>query len=170
MGKYVSRWNHSREINADGKIMSENNDKKWGAALSIAGRLYSSTQDNLRFVLSYGDVLGRYLSFNAFNDATIGNTGKVNLTEILGGNIAYQHWWTKSLRSSLVLGAAYADQDTSTSPATINKTFASSHINLLWNPIQKITLGLEWLHGYRELENGNDGHMDRVQFSAIYKF
>ena len=159
-----------REINADGKVISEDNDKKWGAALNIAGRLHLSTQDNLRFVLSYGDVLGRYLSFNAFNDATISNTGKVNLTEILGGSIAYQHWWAKSLRSSLVFGATYADQDTSTSPATNNKIFASSHINLLWSPIQKMTLGLEWLHGYRELNNGNDGHLDRLQFSAIYKF
>jgi DcaP outer membrane protein len=159
-----------REINADGKIMPANDDRQWGAALSMAGQLYLSIQDNLRFALSYGDVLGRYLSFNAFNDASIDNTGRINLTEILGGHIAYQHWWTRSLRSSLAIGAAYANQDTNTSPATINKIFASSHINLLWSPVHKMTLGLEWLHGYRELNNGNHGHLDRLQLSAIYKF
>lgn len=159
-----------REINTDGTIVSGINDKQWGAAFSIAGRLYIASQDNLRFALSYGNVLGRYASFNAFNDATIANTGKINLTEIIGSHLAYQYWWTPTLRSSLTVGAAYADQDTSTVPTTINKLFASSHLNLMWSPIRKMTLGLEWLHGYRELENGNDGHMDRLQFSAIYKF
>ncbi len=159
-----------REINADRKIVTGINDKQWGTAFSIAGRLYTSSQDNLRFTFSYGNALGRYASFNAFNDATFDNLGKINLTEIVGGHLAYQHWWTTTLRSSLVVGTAYANQDTSTVPVTINKIFASSHLNLLWSPIRKMTLGLEWLHGYRGLENGNDGHMDRLQFSAVYKF
>jgi DcaP outer membrane protein len=159
-----------REINADNKMMSGNNDRQWGTAVSIAGRLYLSTQDNLRFAFSYGDALGRYTSFNAFNDATIDNAGRINLTEILSVNLAFQHWWTNTLRSSLAVGAAYADQDTSIVPNTVNKIFASSHVNLMWSPIIKMTLGLEWLHGYRELENNNDGHLDRLQFSAVYKF
>jgi len=159
-----------REINADGTIVSGINDKQWGAAFTIAGQLYIAAQDNLRFALSYGNALGRYASFNAFNDATVDINGKINLTEIIGSHLAYQHWWTRTLRSSLAIGAAYANQDTSTAPMTINKLFASSHLNLLWSPVRKMTLGLEWLHGYRELENGNDGHMDRLQFSAIYKF
>jgi DcaP outer membrane protein len=159
-----------REINADGQIVTGSNDRQWGAAFSAAGRLYIASQDNLRFAFSYGNVLGRYASFNAFNDATIDNTGKINLTEIVASHLSYQHWWTKSLRSTLAVGAAYADQDTSVVPATINKLFASSHINLLWSPIRKMTLGLEWLHAYRELEDGNDGHLDRLQLSAIYKF
>jgi outer membrane DcaP-like protein len=159
-----------RDINADGQVITGTNDRQWGAAFSIAGRLYTSSQDNLRFAFSYGNALGRYASFNAFNDMIIDNNGKINLTEIIGTHLAYQHWWTTSLRSSLAVGAAYADQGISTVPATINKVFASSHINLLWSPIRKMTLGLEWLHGYRELENGNDGHLDRLQFSAIYKF
>lgn len=159
-----------REINTDGTIVTGINDRQWGAAFSIAGRLYTSSQDNLRFALSYGNTLGRYASFNAFNDATIVNTGKINLSEIIGAHLAYQHWWTSTLRSSLAVGAAYAGQDTSTAATTINKMFVSSHLNLLWSPIRKMTLGLEWLHGYRELENGNDGQMDRLQFSAIYKF
>ncbi len=159
-----------REINGDGKIVAGSNDKQWGAAISISGRLFISSQNNLRFALSYGNALGKYASSNAFNDATIDNAGKINLTEIIGFHLAYQHWWTSTLRSSLAIGAAYADQDTSTAAMTINKMFASSHLNLMWSPLRKMTLGFEWLHGYRELENGNDGHMDRLQFSAIYKF
>lgn len=159
-----------REINADNRMMTSSNDKQWATAFSVAGRYYLPKQDNLRFSFSYGNALGRYMSFNAFNDATIDNAGRVNLTEILSAHLAYQHWWTATLRSSWAVGAAYANQDTSTVPATVNKIFASSHINLLWSPIRKMTLGLEWLHGYRELENNDDGHLNRLQFSAVYKF
>ena len=159
-----------REINADGKIITGRNDTKWGAAISVAGRVYLSSQDNLRFSLSYGNILGRYASSNAFNDATINNVAGINLSEIFGAHLAYQHWWTDTLRSSLVIGAACADQDTSVAPNSVNKLFASSHLNLLWNPMHKMTVGLEWLHGYRELENDNNGHLDRIQFSAVYKF
>ena len=102
--------------------------------------------------------------------AAIDNTGKINLIEILGGHIAYQHWWTSTLRSSWAIGAGHANQDSSTAPLTINKVFTSSHVNLLWSPIRKLTLGMEWLHGYRELTNGDDGHLDRIQFSVVYKF
>jgi len=159
-----------REINPDSKIVAGNNDQQWGAAFSIAGRAYTSSQNNLRFAISYGNTLGRYFSSNAFNDATIDNNGEINLTEIIGAHIAFQHWWTSTLRSSLAIGAAYADHDTSAVTTAISKLFASSHLNLMWSPIRKMTLGMEWLHGYRELENGNDGHLDRLQFSAIYKF
>ena len=127
-------------------------------------------QDNLRFTLSYGNALGRYVSYNAFNDAVMDNTGKTNLTEILAGHISYQHWWRSTLRSSFVLGGAYANHDTNKTVNSVNKYFASSMINLLWSPTVKATLGVEWLHAYRELENGQDGNIDRIQLSAIYKF
>lgn len=159
-----------RAINADGRMMTGIDDTKWGGAISIAGRILLPRQDNLRFSLSYGNVLGRYLSSNAFDDATIDNSGDINLTEIIGGYVAYQHWWTDKLRSSVVLGGAYANQDTRIVPSTVDKIFASSNINLIWSPTLKSSIGLEWLHGYRELDNGDSGKIDRIQFSAIYKF
>ena len=156
-----------REINANNRMLTGINDKQWGAAFSLSGRLYLPGQDNLRFALSYGDALGRYISFN---DAAIDNAGRINLTEILSTHLTYQHWWTATLRSSLAVAVAYADQDTSIIPTTVNKIFASSHVNLLWSPTLKMTLGMEWLHGYRELENGQNGNIDRLQLSAVYKF
>jgi outer membrane DcaP-like protein len=159
-----------REINADGKMMTAIDDTKWGGAISVAGRVLLPNQDNLRFTFSYGNALGRYLSFNAFDDATINNTGDINLTEITSGYVAYQHWWTKKLRSSFIIGVAHANQDTGKVPANVDKLFASSNINLMWSPTLKSSIGLEWLHGYRELENGDNGKIDRLQFSAIYKF
>ena len=53
--KFTDTWGNLtiaaivREINADGKISSGINDRQWGAAFSIAGRRYTSSQNNLRF-------------------------------------------------------------------------------------------------------------------------
>ena len=160
----------AREINTDGKVVFGIDENRWGGAVSTAGRYYLNDQDNLRFTFSYGNALGRYMSFNAFNDAVMDNTGKTNLTEIVSGYLAYQHWWNDKLRSSFVFGAAYANQDTDKAPLSINKYFASSHINLMWSPSLESTVGIEWLHGYRERYDEQNNNLDRIQLTAIYKF
>lgn len=152
------------------RIVDTGNDIKWSGAFNIAGRYYLFRQNNLRFSVSYGNALGRYLSSNAFNDATIDASGDINPIEIFSGYLAYQHWWTNELRSSIILGMARANQDTGTVPVTANRQFASSHVNLLWSPALNATIGIEWIHGYRELENGDDGNLNRLQLTAVYKF
>ena len=159
-----------REIRAKNKIVKGVEEHEWGGAINAAGRIFLFRRDNLRFSFSWGNTLGRYLSFNAFDDAAIDNTGRISLTTIAGGYVAYQHWWTATWRSSLIIGMAHADQNTRIVPETDSKFFASSHANLLWSPVQDLTVGIEWLHGYRRLENGQSGNLDRLQFSAVYKF
>ncbi|HSR63831.1 MAG TPA: DcaP family trimeric outer membrane transporter [Gammaproteobacteria bacterium] len=158
-----------RRLQAE-RIVDTGNDIKWSGAFNIAGRYYLFRQNNLRFSVSYGNALGRYLSSNAFNDATIDASGDINPIEIFSGYLAYQHWWTNELRSSIILGMARANQDTGAVPVTANRQFASSHINLLWSPTLNATIGIEWIHGYRELENGDDGNLNRLQLTAVYKF
>ena len=159
-----------REIRANNKIVNGIDDSEWGGAASVAGRIFLYKQDNLRFSASYGNALGRYMSFNSFDDAAIDNSGQIDLTEIVSAYTAYQHWWTANLRSSFIVGFASANQESGIVPGTVNEKFASTFVNLLWSPASDLTLGLEWLHGYRELENGQEGDLDRLQFSVVYKF
>jgi hypothetical protein len=159
-----------RQINPDDKIINVENEKKWGGGISVAGRMLLPEQDNLRFTLSYGNAIARYVSFNTFDDATINNNGNVNLTEITSAYVAYQHWWSQSLRSSFIIGAACANQDTSTVPDTVDQIFASTQANLIWSPDSKSSIGFEWTYAYREIENGSNGQLNRLQLSAIYKF
>lgn len=160
----------TRGIRSDGVVPGGKDDTQWGAAVSVAGRLYINASDNLRFSASYGNVLGRYLSFNAFDDGVVADNGRINLTEMFGGYLAYQHWWTDQLRSSLVAGYARADHDLSVAPDSVDKQFYSTHLNLIWSPVLNTSLGIEWLHTFRELEDGRDGNIDRLQLTAIYKF
>ena len=159
-----------RQINHNGSITNGADEREWGAAFSVAGRVFLRQQDNLRFMVSFGSVLGRYMSYGAFSDAVITSSGNINLNEIVSGFAAYQHWWTSRLRSSVIIGGAYANVDTANTVSSVDKYLASTTMNLLWSPYTSTTLGLEWLHGYRKQYDGRDGYIDRLQFSFIYKY
>ena len=52
----------------------------------------------------------------------------------------------------------------------VNKKAASISANLLYSPVPELTFGVELMHAIREFEDGTDGSMDRLQFSARYNF
>jgi len=158
-----------REIRSDGAVPGKRADSNWGGAISSAGRITLGGQDNLRFNLAYGNALGRYLSFNAYDDGVIDSNGRISLTSIVGGYLAWQHWWTNDLRSNAAVGYAHADQSR-VDPASNNENFYSTHLNLLWSPSLNSSVGIEWLHAYRELVDGSDGEIDRIQITSSYKF
>ena len=159
-----------REIRSDGAVVAGVADSAWGGAVSASGRIRLAGQDNLRFNLAYGNALGRYLSYNAFDDGIIDRNGRISLNRVGGGYIAYQHWWTDTLRSTAGVGFGHADYSAMLAPGSANKNFYSTTLNLIWNPGLNTSIGLEWLHGFRELEDGREGHLDRLQLTSMYKF
>lgn len=141
---------------------------EWNSAISLAGKINTFGSDNIRFMLGYGDALGRYATNNFFADAIANSRGEFDSLTSYSGMLAYQHWWNKSWRSSLVYGVAYADQ-----PAfarTANQQTQSLHANLLWSPMSQTTIGLEYIYGNRELVNGQNGELQRLQFSTRFNF
>ena len=159
-----------REIRSDSAVVTGVADSAWGGAVSASGRIRMAGQDNLRFNLAYGNALGRYLSYNAFDDGIIDRNGRISLNRVSGGYVVYQHWWSDTLRSNAGVGFGHADYTDTLAPGNANKNFYSTNLNLIWNPGLNTSIGLEWLHGYRELQDGRDGHLDRIQLTSMYKF
>jgi len=52
----------------------------------------------------------------------------------------------------------------------VNKEHYSVHVNLLFDPIPKMTIGAEFMYASRELESGIDGDMTRFIVSAKYAY
>jgi hypothetical protein len=155
-----------RELRIDNDIAD---DSTYGGAVSVAGVVPTFGKDDFRFMLNYGNALGRYMWSN-FEDAYIDEDGDLEALEQWGGFLAYRHFWLDNLRSSLVYAYAEADNDTGEVGDEVNKRFQSLHLNLVWSPVSQVNLGLEYLRGERELENGDDGDLNRFQFSAQYLF
>lgn len=126
-----------------------------------------------RFQINYGNAIGRY-QYTLFGDGILKPDKTLDTLTQWGGFVAYRHFWMEGLRSNIVYSYGEADNDmdifTSTAAGVINKNIQTGHFNLIWSPVPKIDLGLEYIYGYREVENGQDGTLNHIQFGAQYNF
>ncbi|TAN70597.1 MAG: porin [Methylobacter sp.] len=141
----------------------------WGGALSLAGKINTVGMDNLRFMLNYGNAIGRYATFNTFGDAVLDANGQMQLVKVYSGTLAYQHWWDKTWRSTLAYGFVSSDQPVFIGGETTRQA-QSVNANLLWSPISQATIGLEYIYALRERTDGQTGDLNRVQFSTRFNF
>ena len=141
----------------------------WGGAVSLAGKINTYGLDNVRFMLSYGDVLGRYATLFTFEDATLDARGQMQLVNTYSAMLAYQHWWNSTWRSTFAYGFAQADQPTFVT-GNITRQAQSLHANLLWSPTLTTTFGLEYIYATRRTVNDETGDLNRVIFSSRFNF
>lgn len=138
-------------------------------ALSASSNINLGESDNLKFRAAYGNGLGRYIYDIATSaKGAAYNNGTLDLQDGYAGYAAYQHKWTDDLRSTLMGGYASMDNETALIGNAQNKSIWSGHANLIWQPVKQYKVGVEYMHGERELDNGSDGKLDRVQASFIY--
>jgi len=48
------------------------------------------------------------------------------------------------------------------------KSYQSGHLNLIYSPTARFSIGGELIYGSKELENGNDGTLNRFLMSIKY--
>jgi hypothetical protein len=148
------------------------NDDQFGYALSLAGK-WIFGQDDLRFMFNYGDAIGRYMGLNAFNDGYVEANGDIDTFDQCGATLAYRHFWSPKWRSTLSISMAGADNPGTNDFAGANglaEEYQSVHANLNWLRAPKLSLGGEILYATKELEDGRDGDMSRVQLAVKYAF
>lgn len=157
----------ARNIRIDSAAAPAAVEDKWGGGLAVSGVIPIS-RDDVRFVVYAGNGIGRYTS--AFNvDGVLDSAGSLSLPDVVGGNVAYRHFWNPSLRSTLALAASRADNPSGTIGG-VNKSNNSIHANLIWTPWKAVDVGAELIHAKREVESGATGSLNRVQLSAKYEF
>jgi hypothetical protein len=144
-------------------------EQAWGGAVSVAGKINAFEQDNIRFMLNYGNVLGRYAASSTFEDAAVNITGELQLVNLVTAMFSYQHFWSKNWRSTAAYGFAYADQPAFVG-GSMTKQVQSVHANLLWSPVSQTTFGAEYIYMHRDALDKRDGDVQRIQFSARYNF
>ncbi|MGR9108253.1 MAG: DcaP family trimeric outer membrane transporter [Gammaproteobacteria bacterium] len=171
---YIPDWGSLSIAGLARQIRISNSEQRaaaeaWGGAFSLAGKIRTAGLDNFRFMLSYGSGLGRYVSYNLFNDAALSPSGHLNLVKVFGGFAAYQHWWNPKWRSTVAYGFARADYP-GFAAQSVSRQAQSVHVNLLWSPLMQTTFGLEYIYAVRELLNGQQGDLQRVQFSTRFNF
>jgi hypothetical protein len=80
-----------------------------------------------------------------------------------------QHFWSGRYRSSIVYSFVQV-QNTLAQPGTVYHQGNYTAGNLIWNPFGSLTVGTEFLYGWRVNRDGSSGNAPRIQFSAKYNF
>ena len=144
-------------------------DHTTGYGLSVSGKFTIGSRDDLRFMVSAGSGLGRYVAINTINGAAVDADGNLEAIDLSSAMLSYRHLWNDKWRSNFILSSLAGDHDADIIDETaVTKATQSVHANLLYSPVAKITLGVEVMYAKRELENDADGTMNRIQFSAKY--
>lgn len=149
-------------------------DTAYGYGLSLSG-VWQLGEDDLRFMFSYGDAMGRYLGLNAFDDAYVGSdgSGAIETFDQWGAYAAYRHRWSPSWRSSVSVSAMRADNPSVRNflrAEDLARAYHSVHANLFYTAAPGLLLGGELLYADRELEGGRKGDMLRLQMALRYVF
>ena len=174
----VVRYNHNadwghfsiaglgRQLGIDGPAGT---DRELAWALSLSGK-FDIGRNDLRWMLSGGPGIGRYLGLNTANEAVLDSHGNLNAIDAYGGFVSYRHLWSDQWRSNFTLSAFRADNDTDLTGMNVTQSADSAHVNLIYQATPHLRFGMEYIHARREVESGASGNMNRLQFSTILGF
>lgn len=167
-------WGHFR-VNGVVRELSTYNaatgadDSETGYGVGVSG-MFKIGKDDLKYSVNYGEGSARYSGLNGAKDTTLNTQGDLETTEVTNYYAAYRHWWSEKWRSSLIYSAMSADYDTFANSSTRVDSIESLAVNLMYSPVPGVTFGGMYITAEREVENGDKGDMDRVQFSFTYSF
>jgi hypothetical protein len=128
-----------------------------------------SPKDDFTFQFEGGTGLGGYINTSTnvaletnFAAMTTGLTTGAHpasavfarLVPSEGAEIGYVHWWTDTLRSNFNYGINHQNGLSAAilgpaEAAAANTRLQTAHVNLMWDPISFVTLGIEWMWGRR---------------------
>jgi hypothetical protein len=144
-------------------------------ALNSSGMyLFPGERNRITWYLNLGDGIGRYLEGGKNQGASITPNGKLDAQFGYGGFMTYKHWWTDTLSSNLDFGMGVYDLNRyDVNPyedPEANRHLYSSHVNVIWTPIEQLEFGLEYVWGRRVVYDGRVGEINRLQINSIFNF
>jgi len=139
-----------------------------GLGLSVFGKLPMGS-DDVRFALTVGEGVSRYLALNEDNDAVLDENAAIMPVRSVAGYVAYRHLFSPQLRSTVFF--ARGDYDNSALGGLLQTKMSQSlHFNLFYSPLPKWDVGAEVFYAERELESGARGNLWRLHTTVKYAF
>lgn len=141
-----------------------------GAALSVSGKFNLGAADDLRYQVSGGQGIGRYMALGLAPDTVADAQGRLHAQDGYGGWVAWRHLFSPQLRGNLYYAVALLDNDVRYTGDGVTERSQSWHANLIYSPFPKLDLGAELTWGRRDLEDDRSGDLKRIQTSVKYSF
>ncbi|MEM1150843.1 MAG: DcaP family trimeric outer membrane transporter [Pseudomonadota bacterium] len=155
-----------RQLRAD---FGPTEEEVFGWGLSTAGRVNVGTGGDIRFNLTAGEGLGRYIGLAASRATALDPGGELEAIPSYGGLIAFRQPFGETARFNVGYSGLWIDNPDYLGGG-VNSSLQSAYGAILWEPVERVTMGTELLYGVRELESGADGSITRFTFSTKYAF
>ena len=144
-------------------------DSASSTGISVSGR-FNFGKDNLKFMLTTGSGLGRYVGLNFVNGAVLDASGNLETLDSTSGFVAWHHPWGNGWRSNFTYSMIDVDDNVALTGTGISSSASTFRANLMYSPVPKLTFGVEYSTTTRENAGGQEGDMSRLQFGAKYAF
>src|SRR5690606_25325787 len=108
-----------------------------GAALSVSGKFNLGPSDDIRYMVNYGNGIGRYMAFGLGADAEEDASGRLHALDGHGGFVAWRHVFSPKLRGNLMYSAARFDNTPDWVGWAVTEGSESIHANLIYSPFPK---------------------------------
>ena len=142
-----------------------------GYGVSVSGKYNLGKSDDVRYMLTAGRGIGRYVAFGLGADGVLDATGgELDGIGVLAGFVSWRHVFNPKLRGNLMLSRAQFDNDTDWTGFGVTESAQSVHANLIYSPFPKLDIGAELIWGNREVESGADGDLRRLHTTVKYSF
>jgi hypothetical protein len=143
----------------------------WGFNFAGAERLWG--KDTVVYQAAYGNGIERYINDTSGLgiDAAVSSLQNphIQALPVIATYGGLQHFWIARLRSNIVYSFVQV-QNTVAQPGSTYHQGNYTAGNLIWNPFGSLTVGGEFLYGWRDNKDRSTGNAPRIQFSAKYNF
>lgn len=148
------------------------NHKALGYGFTTGGKiLVGKRGDDFRMQFTYGSGLGRYINAAFISSSILDDQSNLQANASINGYVAYNHYWIPhKLSSSIHAGYFQTYYNEAIVGEELNNTAFSASLNLKYDPVPQIRFGIEYMICGRELFNGTNGLMHRLQIAAKYRF
>jgi hypothetical protein len=152
---------------------------------------FLNSSSNFDLATNYGasssaTVPGTYGGVNGPTSAASAANIIFKPVQSLGGELGYQHWWLDNLRSNInagfnaqngipirlvnANGTTAGAASSGGQAAAINKELISAHVNLIWNPVSFVDIGIEYVWGQRTVLNNMTATQNVLVSKLAFRF
>ena len=165
----------ARQIIGESDANPNENLHVGGFGITAGGNLPSpwAEKDNFVFQATYGQAIGHYITDlravggqDAVYDST---TNTMQALPVFATYAAYKHYWHGTLRSTFCAGYVNVYNLEIQSDSAYHRTLRLN-INLIYSPVSRLDLGVEYLWGRRVNKDKQYGKANQIQLATIFRF
>ncbi|GAB2487512.1 DcaP family trimeric outer membrane transporter [Algoriphagus taiwanensis] len=138
---------------------------------AIAGRqYYSGKRGYFTFGMSYGQGAGEnIIAFAGSNANAVLSANGLKTIPALSSSLGLNFKWTDQWASNIHYAYGWLETPADRDPFAL-KRGGIGHLNLIYNPIKRISTGLEYIWGAQRTTNDSFGRASRLQFMTKFEF